>query len=94
MRTRKGPIEPGYVRRISPTACSVMPFTGSTTDDMSQLRLLAQQYARQVPFGLDWPINFWSSEIAFHTGDTAARTWLDHYFQTHSIPNGTTRTAH
>ena len=57
MRHRKGPIAPGYVRRISPTACSVMPFTGSTVDDMSQLRLLAQQYAKQVPFGLDWPVS-------------------------------------
>ena len=48
MRNRRGPIAPGYVRRISPTACSVMPFTGSTVDDMSQLRLLAKQYARLV----------------------------------------------
>jgi len=56
MRSRAGPITPGYVRRISPTAVSVMPFTGSSVDDMEQLRWLAQQYAKQVPFGLDRPM--------------------------------------
>lgn len=94
MRNRRGPIAPGYVRRISPTACRVMPFTGSTVDDMSQLRLLAQQYARQVPFGLDWPVNFWADKIGWETDDHAARTWLNHYFQSHSIPEGAMATRH
>lgn len=94
MRNRRGPIAPGYVRRISPTACSVMPFTGSTVDDMSQLRLLAQQYARQVPFGLDWPVNFWADKIGWETDDHVARTWLNHYFQSHSIPEGAMATRH
>ena len=90
MKHRKGPIAPGYVRRISPTACSVMPFTGSTVDDMSQLRLLAQQYAKQVPFGLDWPVNFWADKIGWETEDQAARVWLNHYFQSHN-PRSKTR---
>lgn len=90
MRRRTGPIEQGYVRRISPTACSVMPFPGSSVKDMEQLRFLARQYAQQVPFGLDWPLNFWASEIAYHRGDHAARCWLDGYFQRHQ----TTDTRH
>lgn len=77
---RRGPITPGYVRRISPTAVSVMPFTGSTVEDMEQLRHLARQYATQVPFGLDWPVNFWADRIAFNAGDKAARLWLDSYY--------------
>ena len=91
MRRRTGPICPGYVRRISPTAVSVMPFTGSTIEDMEQLRHLAQQYARQVPFGLDWPVNFWADKIGWETEDQAARVWLNHYFQTH---NTTSETKH
>lgn len=71
------------MRRISPTACSVMPFPGSSVEDMEQLRFLARQYAQQVPFGMDWPLNFWASEIAYHRGDHAARCWLDGYFQRH-----------
>lgn len=86
MRRRTGPITPGYVRRISPTAVSVMPFTGSSVDDMEQLRWLAKQYAKQVPFGLDWPMNFWADRIAFDAGDHAARCWLDGYFQRHTDP--------
>lgn len=96
MRHRKGPISPGYVRRTSPTACSVMPFTGSTAADMEQLRFLARQYARQVPFGLDWPLNFWSDRIGFDTGDHAARYWLDGYFQrfTHPAMHAGNNTKH
>ncbi|EMR0512927.1 hypothetical protein RY963_000931 [Stenotrophomonas maltophilia] len=63
-----------------------MPFTGSTAADMEQLRFLAQQYARQVPFGLDWPVNFWADRIGFDTGDHAARCWLDGYFQRFTHP--------
>ena len=86
MRHRKGPVSPGYVRRTSPTACSVMPFTGSTTADMEQLRFLARKYAQQVPFGLDWPVNFWAERIGFDAGDHAARCWLDCYFQRFTYP--------
>ncbi len=96
MRRSKGPITPGYVRRISPTAVSVMPFTGSTTSDMEQLRFLAKQYARHVPFGLDWPLNFWSDRIGFDAGDHAARCWLDGYFQrfTHLATHTGNKTKH
>ena len=96
MRHRKGPISPGYVRRTSPTACSVMPFTGSTTADMEQLRFLARQYAQQVPFGLDWPVNFWADRIGFDAGDHAARCWLDGYFQrfTHPAMHAGNNTKH
>ena len=86
---RTGPITPGYIRRISPTACSVMPFTGTTSEDIEQLRFLARLYALQVPFGLDWPLNFWASEIAFHRGDHTARCWLDGYYQLHHTPTHT-----
>lgn len=89
MRTRKGPISPGYVRRTSPTSCSVMPFTGSTVEDMEQLRHLARAYARQVPFGLDWPVNFWADKIGWETEDQAARVWLNHYFDTHKTTSDT-----
>lgn len=96
MRHRKGPISPGYVRRTSPTACSVMPFTGSTAADMEQLRFLAQQYARQVPFGSDWPVNFWADRIGFDAGDHAARCWLDGYIQrfTHPAMHAGNNTKH
>lgn len=57
-----------------------MPFTGSSVEDMEQLRQLAQQYARQVPFGLDWPVNFWADKIGWETEDQAARVWLNAYF--------------
>lgn len=91
----KGPITPGYVRRISPTAASVMPFTGSSVEDMEQLRHLARQYAKHVPFGLDWPVNFWADRIAFDAGDHAARLWLDGYFSRNTdpavLPGNTTR---
>lgn len=86
MRRRTGPICPGYVRRISPTAVSVMPFTGSTIEDMEQLRNLAKQYARQVPFGLDWPVNFWADKIGWETEDQAARVWLNAYFSRNNDP--------
>lgn len=48
-RRNKGPIEPGRVRRTSPNTCSVMPFPGSTVDELEQLRWLAQHYAKHVP---------------------------------------------
>lgn len=83
-RRPQGPISPGYVRRTSPTACSVMPFSGSSTDDMEQLRWLARQYARNVPFGLDWPLNFWADRIGFDAEDHAARCWLAAYHNKHA----------
>lgn len=86
MRRRTGPISPGYVRRTSPTACSVMPFTGSSIEDMEQLRHLAKQYARQVPYGLDWPVNFWADKIGWETEDQAARVWLNAYFSRNTDP--------
>ena len=86
MRRRTGPIEQGYVRRISPTACSVMPFPGSSVKDMEQLRQRAQQYARQVPFGIDWPLIFWGDKIGWDTEDQAARLWLNAYFSRNTDP--------
>ena len=86
MRRRTGSITPGYVRRISPTAVSVMPFTGSSVEEMAQLRFLAKQYARTVPFGMDWPVNFWADRIGFETDDQAARCWLDSYFRRNTDP--------
>lgn len=63
-----------------------MPFTGSTVEDMEQLRHLARRYATQVPFGLDWPVNFWADRIAFNAGDQAARLWLDSYYSRNTDP--------
>ena len=86
MRRRTGPIAPGYVRRTSPTACSVMPFSGSSVEEMEQLRYLAKTYARNVPYGLDWPFNFWSERIGFEAGDHAAHCWLTGYFNRNTDP--------
>ncbi|KAB8198725.1 hypothetical protein FKV24_000735 [Lysobacter maris] len=63
---------------------------------MEQLRFLAGQYARQVPFGLDWPVNFWADRIGFDAGDHAARCWLDGYFQrfTHPARHAGNNTKH
>lgn len=83
---QRGPITPGHVRRTSPTACSVMPFTGTSGEDMEILRLLARQFPKNVPFGMDWPLNFWSNRIAFDAGDHASSCWLDAYFQRHTDP--------
>lgn len=94
MRRRTGPITPGHVRRTSPTACSVMPFPGSSVDELEQLRWLAQHYAAQVPYGTDWPLNFWSQQIAFEAADHAAHCWLTAYFnrnQTGTLPGNETR---
>lgn len=85
-RRIKGPIEPGRVRRTSPNTCSVMPFPGSTVDELEQLRWLAQHYARHVPYGLDWPLDFWSERIGFHGEDHAAHCWLKGYFKRNTDP--------
>lgn len=85
-RRPKGPISPGYVRRTSPTACSVMPFTGSSVEEMEQLRYLARTYARAVPYGLDWPLNFWADRIGFDEHDDTARLWLSAYHSRNTDP--------
>lgn len=87
MRRPKGPIAPGYIRRTSPTACSVMPYTGTTPDDMAQLATLARAHARHVPYGIDWPLEFWAERIDYDGDDTAGRLWLDAYANRHTNPD-------